>query len=62
MCSCLRQVLLCLNILAVNMADRGSAVAPVLVDYPEATLFGKTVRVPFPLARSVKAPPSQLNA
>ncbi|MGH7229670.1 MAG: phenylalanine--tRNA ligase subunit beta, partial [Nitrospiraceae bacterium] len=42
----LRMVILTLNILAVNLADRGAAIEPVEVDYPYDTEFGKRVRTP----------------
>ncbi|WP_447975315.1 phenylalanine--tRNA ligase subunit beta [Nitrospira sp. Kam-Ns4a] len=42
----LPMVLLTLNILAVNLADRGAAIEPVEVVYPYATKFGKSVRTP----------------
>jgi phenylalanyl-tRNA synthetase beta chain len=48
-------VLLTLNILAVNLADRGATIEPVEVVYPYATPFGKSVRSPldFGKARSI---------
>lgn len=51
----LPMVLLTLNILAVNLADRGAAIEPVDVVYPYATPFGKSVRSPldFGKARSI---------
>ena len=51
----LPMVLLTLNILAVNLADRGAAIDPIEVVYPYATPFGKSVRTPldFGKARSV---------
>jgi phenylalanyl-tRNA synthetase beta chain len=39
-------VLLTLNIMAVNLADRGAAIDPVDIVYPYETDFGKTVRTP----------------
>src|SRR5688500_4799459 len=42
----LRMVLLTLNIMAVNLADRGAAIDPVDIVYPYETDFGKTVRTP----------------
>lgn len=44
-------VLLTLNILAVNLADRGARIDPVDVDYPSRTLFGKTVRTPLDFSK-----------
>ena len=42
----LHMVILTLNILAVNLADRGATIEPVEVRYPYDTPFGKTVRTP----------------
>ncbi len=42
----LMMVLLTLNILAANMADRGATVEPVETQYPYKTRFGKSVRTP----------------
>lgn len=42
----LRMVILTLNILAVNLADRGATIEPVSVVYPYDTEFGRTVRTP----------------
>jgi phenylalanyl-tRNA synthetase beta chain len=42
----LRMVILTLNILAVNMADRGAAIEPLSIVYPYDTEFGRTVRTP----------------
>lgn len=52
----LRMVLLTLNILAVNLADRGATIEPVEVAYPYATEFGKTLRLPmdFGQARAIR--------
>jgi phenylalanyl-tRNA synthetase beta chain len=51
----LPMVLLTLNILAVNLADRGAAIEPIEVVYPYETRFGKNVRTPldFGKARSI---------
>ena len=42
----LRMVLLTLNIMAVNLADRGAAIDTVDVVYPHETELGKTIRTP----------------
>ncbi|TLY29544.1 MAG: phenylalanine--tRNA ligase subunit beta [Nitrospirae bacterium] len=42
----LRMVVLTLNILAVNLADRGAAIKPVEVSYPSPTPLGKAVQTP----------------
>jgi phenylalanyl-tRNA synthetase beta chain len=47
----LRMVMLTVNILAANLADRGAAIAPVEVRYPYPTDFGKTVRMPAVLSK-----------
>jgi phenylalanyl-tRNA synthetase beta chain len=43
----LRMVLLTLNIMAVNLADRNAAIDAVDIEYPYETEFGKTVRTPY---------------
>ena len=43
----LRMVLLTLNIMAVNLADRGAAIDTVDIEYPYETEFGKSVRTPY---------------
>jgi phenylalanyl-tRNA synthetase beta chain len=43
----LRMVLLTLNIMAVNLADRGAAIDAVDIEYPYETEFGKMVRTPY---------------
>ena len=52
----LRMVLLALNILAVNLADRGAAIEPVEIFYPQATEIGKRVRTPHDLGRTRSLP------
>ncbi|WP_447978748.1 phenylalanine--tRNA ligase subunit beta [Candidatus Nitrospira bockiana] len=47
----LPMVLLTLNIMAVNLADRGATVETVDVAYPYETDFGKTVRTPYDLSK-----------
>ncbi|GJL54423.1 MAG: phenylalanine--tRNA ligase beta subunit [Nitrospirales bacterium] len=48
----LPMVLLTLNILAVNLADRGATIDPIDVVYPHATAFGKTVNTPLDMSKS----------
>ncbi|HYM36764.1 MAG TPA: phenylalanine--tRNA ligase subunit beta [Nitrospiraceae bacterium] len=45
-------VILTLNILAANLADRGAAIEPVEVVYPSATALGKIVRTPLDFAQA----------
>lgn len=52
----LDQVLLTLNILAVNLADRGWTIQPVTTCYPYDTLRGRTVTTPQPLAITLDVP------
>ena len=52
----LPMVLLTLNILAVNLADRGSTIEAVEVAYPYATELGKTVRTPFNFQKARSIP------
>ncbi|HXF94208.1 MAG TPA: phenylalanine--tRNA ligase subunit beta [Nitrospiraceae bacterium] len=47
----LPMVVLTLNILAVNLADRGAAISPIEVTYPYKTPLGKTVTTPKDLGR-----------
>ena len=47
----LLMVVLTLNILATNLADRGAVIGPVEVVYPSATPLGKTVRTPLDFAQ-----------
>ena len=42
----LPMVVLTLNILAANLADRGATIEPIEIAYPYATPMGKTVRTP----------------
>lgn len=41
-----RMVVLTLNILAVNLADRGATIEPVVIEYPTDTEFGRSVQTP----------------
>ena len=46
-----RMVVLTLNILAVNLADRGATIEPVLVEYPIDTELGRAVSTPLDFGR-----------
>lgn len=48
----LSMVVLTLNILAVNLADRGAVIKPVEVTYPYRTPLGKTVTTPKDLGKA----------
>jgi phenylalanyl-tRNA synthetase beta chain len=52
----LRMVMLTLNILAVNLADRGAAIEPITVTYPYETELGRTVRGPMDLGKARSIP------
>ncbi|MBX3015814.1 MAG: phenylalanine--tRNA ligase subunit beta [Caldilineaceae bacterium] len=52
----LDQVLLTLNILATNLADRGWTIQPVTTHYPYPTARGTKVTAPHPLARTCTVP------
>jgi phenylalanyl-tRNA synthetase beta chain len=52
----LLMVLLTLNILAVNLADRGATIEAVEVVYPYPTELGKTVRTPFNFQKARSIP------
>ncbi|MGH7231440.1 MAG: phenylalanine--tRNA ligase subunit beta [Nitrospiraceae bacterium] len=47
----LPMVLLTLNILAVNLADRGASIETIEIVYPYETSLGKTIRTPLDFAR-----------
>lgn len=47
----LAMVLLTLNIMAVNLADRGATIEPVEVEYPSETAMGKALRTPVDFAK-----------
>ncbi len=47
----LRMVLLTLNILAANLADRGAGIDPLEIHYPYKREFGKTVRSPLDFSK-----------
>jgi phenylalanyl-tRNA synthetase beta chain len=49
----LRMVILTVNILAANLADRGAAIEPVEIRYPFQTEFGKKVVMPKTLLQSM---------
>ena len=49
----LRMVMLTVNILAVNLADRGAEIAPVEIRYPTSTDFGRKVVMPSVLANAM---------
>jgi len=52
----LRMVILTLNILAVNLADRGAAIEPVKVDYASATSLGRAVQTPLDFGKLQSIP------
>ncbi len=52
----LLMVILTLNILAANLADRGATIEAVEVVYPYKTRFGKTVRTPFDFGQTRAIP------
>jgi phenylalanyl-tRNA synthetase beta chain len=52
----LPMVLLTLNIMAVNLADRGATVDAVDVVYPYETTFGKTIRTPYDFGKPRSLP------
>lgn len=58
----LRMVLLTLNILAVNLTDRGAVVEPVEVVYPHATDLGERVRTPSDAGRARAVPLAAIHA
>lgn len=50
----LRMVNLAINILSVNLHDRGAKIEPVLISYPYQTEFGKKITTPFSMVEPVK--------
>ncbi|MBM4125056.1 MAG: phenylalanine--tRNA ligase subunit beta [Nitrospira sp.] len=58
----LLMVLLTLNIMAVNLADRGAAIEPVDVVYPESTDLGKTIRTPIDFGKARSIPITMIEA
>ena len=52
----LLMVVLTLNILAVNLADRGAAIEPVQVTYPYETALGKSMPTPLDFGRPRSIP------
>lgn len=55
----LDQVLLTLNILATNLADRGWSIEPVTTHYPYDTACGRAITVPYPLALTQTVPTAE---
>jgi phenylalanyl-tRNA synthetase beta chain len=53
----LRMVLLAINILSVNLYDRGAGIEPVLISYPYQTDFGKKIITPHSMVESLKVGP-----
>ena len=58
----LRMVILTLNILAANLADRGATIEPIEVVYPSATALGKTVRTPLDFSQARPIPVKTIEA
>ncbi|HJU03596.1 MAG TPA: phenylalanine--tRNA ligase subunit beta [Nitrospiraceae bacterium] len=58
----LSMVLLTLNILAVNLADRGAAIETLEVVYPSETTLGKTIRTPLDLSRPRSIPMTAIES
>lgn len=58
----LPMVLLTLNILAVNLADRGAVIEPVEVVYPTATKLGKVLGTPLDFGKPRAVPVKAIQA
>ncbi len=54
-----RVLMLSLNILAANLADRGAIIEPIMTEYPYDTPEGHRVKAPFPLQNKVELDISQ---
>lgn len=57
----LDQVLLTLNILATNLADRGWSIEPVSTRYPYATARGQAITVPYPMSITLGVPVTEFT-
>jgi len=57
----LHMVLLTLNILAVNLADRGASIEPIDISYPYATDLGKALRTPMDFSHSQRILPNAVE-
>ena len=57
----LSMVVLTLNILAANLADRGAVIEPIEVRYPYETDLGEAVRTPHDLGKSLTLPLSTIE-
>lgn len=57
----LRMVLLTLNILATNLADRGACIEPIDVTYPYATALGTVIRTPYNIAQPQRVRASEIE-
>jgi len=49
----LRMVCLAINIWAANLFDRGGSIERVEMIYPQETLFGKNIVMPYPISKSL---------
>lgn len=58
----LRMVILTVNILAANLADRGAGIEPVEVRYPYATDFGRKIPMPMVLAKPMTVALDHFNS
>lgn len=58
----LRMVLLTLNIMAVNLADRGAVIDAIDIAYPYETEFGKTVRTPHNFGKPRSVPMKMIES
>ncbi len=58
----LRMVLLTVNILAANLADRGARILPVETRFPFPTPFGRRVVAPRPVADPIRVTSAQASA
>lgn len=52
----LRMVTLAINILSVNLYDRGARIEPILISYPYQTAFGKKFFTPYSMIEPMKVP------
>lgn len=49
----LRMVMLALNIFACNLFDRGAAIEPVTIQYPQLTDYGAAIRMPYDFSSGI---------
>ncbi|MEK6682831.1 MAG: phenylalanine--tRNA ligase subunit beta [Nitrospirota bacterium] len=57
----IRLVILAINIMAVNLFDRGAEIEPILVKYPYATEFGRMTQTPLDLTATLNVAHNEIE-